>query len=131
MRTLSEEPLCLAVNRNYLSVERETIRLEDVTAVIDAYPMVVPSPAMYPEVLQGCLPNMDMPNARYVDTISSIPLYLTAGIAASIANGSNLLRADPDIRLIPIEGVPPVVQGIIWSRGNTNPLREKLLELVE
>lgn len=129
-RELSEEPLCLAVNRNYHTVARDSVPEEDIPRVLGECAVVAPSPESYPEVVQNCLPAMVMPNVRFVDTVSSIPLYLTTGLAASITNGNNLLRLDPSVKLIVIETAPPVVQGIIWSRNNTNPLLERLLELI-
>ncbi len=130
IRALSEEPLCLAVNRNYHPVEGDAIREEDIPRVLGGCAVVAPAPEAYPEVVQHCLPAMQMPNVRFVDTVSSIPLYLTAGLAASITNGNNLLRMDPNVKLLAIEDAPPVVQGLIWSRNNTNPLLEQLLNLI-
>ena len=129
-RALSEEPLCLAVNRNYVALTCQSIRQGDIPRVLEGCTIVAPSTDAYPEVVQNCLPTLLMPNVRFVDTVSSIPLYLATGLAASIANGNNLLRLEPSVKLIPIEGARPVVQGIFWSRNNTNPLLEQLLELI-
>lgn len=123
---LSVESLCLAVNHNYITVEKTHIKAEELSDTIGEYPIMAVSSSVYPEPLRKNLPQLTLPNVRYVNTISSIPLYLTTGIAVSIANGSNLLRIDPNVQLIAIEDVPPVTQGAIWCRSNTNPLLEQL-----
>lgn len=130
VRPLSEESLCLAVNKNYVTITQDSIHNEDIHQILGDCTIVVPSAEAYPEMVQSCLPALFMPNARFVDTVSSIPLYITAGIAVSIANESNLLRLDPNVKLVPLEGAPPVVQGVIWNKNNTNPLLEQLLDLI-
>ncbi|MCD8321286.1 MAG: LysR family transcriptional regulator [Oscillospiraceae bacterium] len=125
---LSTTSTYLAVRRDCVQVEEDSIRAEEVAGVLGEMPLVVADRSTYPDFVRGFLPAVTLGNVRTVSAISSISLYVATGLAAACVNGGNILSGQPGVQMIELTGVPPVTQGLIWRRTNANPLRMALLE---
>lgn len=128
---LSVDSMYLAYNPKYITVTQTYLRdNHEISQALGKFPVVLPASSTYPEIVRKNLPLLSALNVRYVDTASSISLYLTTGLAATITNEGSLIAADESISLIPL-GVESVIQGMIWSNSNTNPVLSKLIEYLE
>lgn len=89
----------------------------------------------FPEPLQdSLLKNMPFSGLRetskvqLLPAISSVSLYVAAGLAVTLTNKGNLLANDPNIVLLPVTGIRTMTQGLVWRRNGQNFLMRKLID---
>ena len=75
------------------------------------------------------------PDIQIHGTPLSIPAQVASGLCVSLSNKSNMFAIDPKTALIRID-VPPKVgtsyeKGLIYAAGNTSPLLQEFLALVQ
>ncbi len=65
---------------------------------------------------------------RYVTSLGAIPLYVVAGLGATMGNYSHMLRDDP--HAVFLQGNPErkIEKSILWNKENQNPLLPVLLK---
>ena len=128
---LSEEQLYLAVSRKFHAMETTELTQAQLLPKLEGCPIIAAAPSTYPETIQSFLPAFGMPHVRYVEGLSSIPLYVVTGLGAALINIRNLLALEPHVQLIKVTDIPPVTQGCIWRRDNTNALVLELLQVMQ
>lgn len=66
-----------------------------------------------------------------VKYLTAMPLYVSAGLGASVSNLSALLGADPNIRMIPITDGPTYPKIVAYRTLEDNPLMKDFIKLIE
>ncbi len=125
---LSHEPAHFAVHRQLLQVDRSSMKESELAALLTNCPVVGISPHMYPDRLLPYLPGTNTTRPHYVDHLSSVATQVICGIAGTFTNTNNLLSLYPDIQMIEISDMPPIVQGCVWRKDNRNTLRIAISE---
>lgn len=129
--SLSKEPMYLAYNPRFFHIDRQYIVDDhDVSTVLGDYPIYLVAASTYPQSIRSNLASIQIRSARYVESVLSIPLYITTGIAATIVNQNNVIAANRDFQFIPL-GVPKVTQGMVWLRRASNPILISLVSRLE
>lgn len=131
---LLKEPLCFTVGQSLLALSQDSITAADIPRLLENIPLVMTTPKMYPDSIQPYLPNLAPASANqilYVAELSSIPLYITSGFAATLTNKNNLISSAPMIQMIPVRDITPVTQGCVWLQSTKDPLLLELISLLE
>lgn len=68
---------------------------------------------------------------RYVEELSSIPLYVSLGVGVTIVNETHILRDDPNIGTIPLDRLVPIVKVLCFNKNNMSTLTERFLKVFE
>ena len=125
---LELERMFLAYNPKFKEI-RETYLENDqeISGILGDYPVFLVGTSTYPYLVRNHLPLIQISSAHFVDTVSSIPLYLITGMGTSIVNQNNMISIYPDIALIPM-GALPVAHGVVWRGDSDNPILYKLLD---
>lgn len=125
---LSQEPMYLAYNPNFLTFDQDSVKdNEELNVLLGDYPIVLAETASYPAMIRKSLPPIPLRGARFVSELSSIPLFISIGAAATITNGSSLIAADRNVALLPLH-ITSVMQGVVWLSERQNPILDKLLD---
>ena len=132
---LVSAPAVLAINRDLPEAKRERLSLEELNDLLEKLPLAMVTPDQFPETLQGSLmDNMPFKGLRstcqimLLPAISSVSLYVAAGLAVTLTNKGNLLANDPKIKFLPVEGMETMIQGLVWRRGSQNTMLTLLME---
>lgn len=133
VRPLTTEPICLVVNREYISISQPSVRSDEIAGLIRPYPLMAASLDAFPDPIRRSLPALDETYISFqrVSAFSTTEVHLLAGTAATIGNCHGLLHASPHIQMIPIEDYPPMTQALLYLDANTNPLLTALLEQLD
>ncbi len=132
----SSECPCLAVKRGLLPAHPGCISKSELHRLLGTIPLIAVSRRTYPEALQSHLPKLgkggqiDEENQLYTDSLSTISLYVTSGLAASIVNAHSLLALEPDVELIEICDLLPINQGCMWLREEKRPVLDRLIAIL-
>lgn len=132
---LVSAPAVLAINRDLPEAKRERLSLEELNDLLEKLPLAMVTPDQFPETLQGSLrENMPFTGLRstcqvmLLPAISSVSLYVAAGLAVTLTNKGNLLANDPKIKFLPVEGMETMIQGLVLRRGSQNTMLTLLME---
>lgn len=60
--------------------------------------------------------------------ISSVSLYVAAGLAVTLTNKGNLLSNDLKIKFLSVDGMETMIQGLVWRKNTQNVLLTELLK---
>lgn len=134
---LVRAPALLAINRDLSEARREQLTMDELNDLLERLPLAMVTPDQFPETLQGSLrENMPFTGLRstcqvmLLPAISSVSLYVAAGLAVTLTNKGNLLANDPKIRFLPVEGMETMIQGLVWRRSSQNTMLTHLIELL-
>lgn len=135
---LVKAPAVIAVNRDLPEARRDRLSMEEMNELLETIPLAMVTPEQFPETLQDSLMgNMPFTGLRescqikLLPAISSVSLYVAAGLAVTLVNEGNLLANDPKIKFLPVEGMAAMIQGLVWRRNTQNPLLDQLLQRLE
>lgn len=131
-------PARLAIERHHPIAQRSKLTFQELLDLMNELPLVMASRDQFPEPLQQSLlqfPPFDGLGAheaqvKLLPAISSIPLYVTTGLGMTLANRGSLLANDPNVVMLPIEGIPTMTQGLVWHKNAENHLLPELLSLL-
>lgn len=131
---LDTAPVHLAVNRQLLKAPRSSLKANELLDLLENIPLAMVTQNQFPESLQNSLmkfaPFTGLKASSQVmllPSTSSVSLYAATGLAVTLTNRGNLLANDPNIELIPVEGMGEITQGLVWRRGGQNPLLNQLV----
>ena len=132
---LVNAPAVIAINRGLPEAQRERLTMDEMNKLLETIPLAMVTPDQFPETLQNSLMS-NMPFTGLQDTcqikllpaISSVSLYVAAGLAVTLTNQGNLLANDPNIKFLPVDGMAPMIQGLVWRRNTQNALLMQMIE---
>lgn len=132
---LVNAPAVIAINRGLPEAQRERLTMDEMNELLERIPLAMVTPDQFPETLQNSLMG-NMPFTGLRDTcqikllpaISSVSLYVAAGLAVTLTNQGNLLANDPNIKFLPVDGMAPMIQGLVWRRNTQNALLVQMIE---
>lgn len=135
---LDTAPARLAIARHHPAAARTRLTFQDLLDLMDDLPLVMAARDQFPEPLQQALtqfPPFDGLGSRrsqvkLLPAISSVPLYVTTGLGMTLSNRGSLLANDPNVVMLPVEGIPLMTQGLVWYKNGDNPLLTQLLALL-
>ncbi len=121
-RPLSRDQAVFAISRERPLAQKETITFEDLVSET----LLVISPEdcrMGSELLFDHLRDMNLnaPSIRYAPNLSTVMLWVEAGLGVGIINHQSNLARNPNVRLIseiPLQDASPCVA---WRKDNLNP----------
>lgn len=132
---LVSAPAVIAINRELPEARRSHLTMDEMNTLLNKIPLAMVTPDQFPESLQdSLLCNMpfsglkDTCQIKLVSAISSVSLYVAAGLAVTLTNQGNLLANDPNIKFLPVEGMAPMIQGLVWRRSTQNPILNQLVD---
>ena len=131
-RPLSRDQAVFAISKERPLAQKETITFEDLVSET----LLVISPEdcrMGSELLFGHLRDMNLkaPSIRYAPNLSTVMLWVEAGLGVGIINHQSNLARNPNVRLIseiPLEDASPCVA---WKKENLNPAIALFDQLME
>lgn len=131
-RTLSQDQAVFAISKERPLAQKETITFEDL--VTETLLVISPDDCrMGGQLLFDHLreKKLSAPSVRYAPNLSTVMLWVEAGLGVGIINHQSNLARNPNIRLIseiPLREASPCVA---WKKENLNPaiaLFDQLLE---
>ncbi len=132
---LDTSPAQLAINRQLPAAGQGCLTLDDMIELLEDIPLAMVTQNQFPEPLQdSLLKNMpfsglrDTSKVQLLPAISSVSLYVAAGLAVTLTNKGNLLANDPNIILLPVSGMRTMTQGLVWRRSGQNFLVKQLVD---
>lgn len=132
---LDTSPAQLAINRHLPAANWGSMTMESMNELLEEIPLAMVTQNQFPEPLQdSLLKNMpfsglgESSKVQLLPAISSVSLYVAAGLAVTLTNKGNLLVNDPNIVLLPVDGMRTMTQGLVWRRNGQNFLMRKLVE---
>ncbi len=132
---LDTSPAHLAISRHLPAAARSELTKEEMAELLEEIPLAMVTQNQFPEPLQGSLlKNPPFSGLRadslvhLLPAISSVSLYVAAGLAVTLTNRGNLLANDPNVVFIPVRGMTTMTQGLVWRRGVQNSLLHRLIE---
>lgn len=132
---LDTSPAQLAINRQLPAAGQGCLTLNDMIELLEDIPLAMVTQNQFPEPLQdSLLKNMpfsglrDTSKVQLLPAISSVSLYVAAGLAVTLTNKGNLLANDPNIVLLPVSGMRTMTQGLVWRRNGQNFLVKQLVD---
>lgn len=131
-RPLSRDQAVFAISKERPLAQKETITFEDLVSET----LLVISPEdcrMGSELLFGHLRDMNLkaPSIRYAPNLSTVMLWVEAGLGVGIINHQSNLARNPNVRLIseiPLKDASPCVA---WKKENLNPAIALFDQLME
>lgn len=132
-------PARLAIHCKHPCASRESLSYSDLEQIIDEIPLVMADLSQFPEPLQTSLlhfPPFDGlgPKGRQLklmSAISSVSLYVALGLGVTLSNRGNLLANDPNVVMLPVDGLPAITQGLVWRKNCSNTLLKQLVSLLK
>ena len=137
---LFEEQECVAIAKKHPFAKKDRLTQAEITDLMYELPLVMAALDTFPlpmrERLSQEFPIKSMaegtdPRLRMVSSVSTIPLFVTAGLAFSFVNETNILSIDPNVKLILTEGMPAMQKGLTWRDGNNNPALLEFIHLLK
>lgn len=132
---LDTSPAQIAINRKLPQADQPTLTLEEMNELLEEIPLAMVTQHQFPEPLQDSLKKFapfaglrDTSRVMILPASSSVSLYAAIGLAVTLTNRGNLLKNDPNIVMIPVEGISTITQGLVWRRGAQNPMLLQLLQ---
>lgn len=131
-RPLSRDQAVFAISKKRPLAQKETITFEDLVSET----LLVISPEdcrMGVELLFGDLnaQGLRAPSVRYAPNLSTVMLWVEAGLGVGIINHQSNLARNPNVRLIseiPLKDASPCAA---WKKGNLNPAIALFDQLME
>lgn len=131
-------PARLAIHREHPCASRDSLSYSDLDEILDDIPLVMADLSQFPEPLQSSLlhfPPFDGlgpkgEQLKLLSAISSVSLYVALGLGVTLSNRGNLLANDPNVVMLPVEGIPAITQGLVWRKNCSNPLLMQLVDLL-
>ena len=131
-RSLGRDQAVFAISKKRPLAQKETITFEDLVSET----LLVISPEdcrMGTELLFGDLHHQGLsaPSIRYAPNLSTVMLWVEAGLGVGIINHQSNLARNPDVRLIseiPLKDASPCVA---WKKQNLNPAIALFDQLME
>lgn len=128
-------PAQLAIRKGHPFAELKSATYADLDVISNELPLVMADLSQFPEPLQQSLrrfPPFDgvgpsNSHVKLIPYIGSVALYVTAGLGITLTNRKNLLANDPNVNMIPLLGVPKIVQGLVWRKSCRNALLNQLI----
>jgi len=125
----------LAISKKHPVAEFDEVSMDDVFSSLKVMPLVMAALDTFPLPMRKALsnyppcniPGTNFPALKLVSTVSSIPLYVTAGLGGTLVNPGNLLSIDPNVKLIPVIDGPTMTSGLVWRTENSNPILGKVV----
>ena len=134
-KELSKEPSCLAMQKTRAMRFGQTILPKDADELLHEIKLCLITLDSYDSVgepLQSARSNlhMEIPDECYsIDTkFESMPLKVAAGLCVTIANSTHIMKLDPDVCLLPVEGASEYRKGTLFRLDYTNPALSKFLQ---
>ncbi len=135
---LDSAPARLVIAREHPAAAHSSLTFQELLELMDEFPLVMASRDNFPEPLQHALlqfPPFDglgahQDQVKLLPAISSVPLYVTSGLGITLSNRGSLLANDPNVVMLPVEGIPAMTQGLVWYKNGDNPLLIRLLDLL-
>ena len=132
---LVTQPAVVAINRKLPEADRVSLNMEEMIDLLEKIPLAMVTPEQFPESLQNSLlcniPFTGLKEScqiKLLPAISSVSLYVAAGLAVTLTNKGNLLANDPNVKFLEVEGMAPIIQGLVWRKNTQNPLLARLIE---
>jgi DNA-binding transcriptional LysR family regulator len=131
---LNKAPAQLAIHRALPESARSSFTLDELNRLLERIPLAMVTQNQFPEPLQDSLmkfvPFTNLEGdakVQLLPAISSVSLYVAAGLAVTLTNQGNLLANDPNIVLIPVKGISTISQGLVWRKNARNPILNLLI----
>lgn len=137
---LFDETEFVAIAKNHPAAKKDHLSRAEITDLMFDLPLVMAALDTFPQPMRGRLsqeyPMNTMaedgdPRMRMVSSVSTIPLFVTAGLAFSFVNETNILSIDPNVKLIEAMDMPAMQKGLTWRNGNSNPALQEFIRLLE
>ena len=121
-RPLTPDPAVLAISRNRPLARKDTITLSDLQdetlILISPDDCRVGGPMMLEHLTEAKVPARSI---RYAPNLSTVMLWIEAGLGVGVINHSSSLARNPSIRLIDEIPLNDASGCLAWRRDNMNP----------
>lgn len=132
---LVKAPAVIAINRDLPEADHDHLTMDEMNDLLERIPLAMVTPDQFPETLQdslmGNMPFIGLREScqiKLLPAISSVSLYVAAGLAVTLTNKGNLLANDPNIKFLPVEGMADMIQGLVWRKATQNSLLTELIK---
>ena len=135
---LSVESALLAVPAECVLPEERPLSPEACLMLFEAYPLLLPAdrnfdfPAGNPVELWARQANLGelRPNARLVNQIGTIPVYVAAGLGVATINETHVLTLDPRCKTVPIATNDVYTKVLTYNPNNPKPYVQDFLRIL-
>lgn len=135
----SDEPACLAVCARQAETLPAALSGMELERLLRRVPVLLPDGEGFAPPREDPVgdleDNMDfaepLRNVMMVRQLTSVPLYVSAGLGVAVTNRTALIATDPNIRLIPILDSPTYPKVLAYRSLEQNPLLPHFIALVE
>jgi DNA-binding transcriptional LysR family regulator len=133
-------PFFLAVSKRHPTAQLNNIDVNKIAEISETIPLIFASSENFPPPLRNYLDKHlnDITSefgckirSHVVPSVSSLPLYVTAGLGVALVNRSNILSIDPNTKLIQVEGGDILTKGLMWKTDTANPLVRLIAQYIE
>lgn len=135
--TLTQEPGCIAMQRELATGYLEYILPEEANQLIKRVPIHLITSDHFEtisEPVQALRSNFHLEFSedccRLEGEPMSIPLKIGAGLCLTVVNRTHIMDNDPDISLIPVKGAKPYRKVLIYKKTRTNPAADEFLDIL-
>ncbi|MBP2655197.1 MAG: hypothetical protein H6Q73_2766 [Firmicutes bacterium] len=137
-KPISAEHFYLAISNQHPVAKLEKIDYRGIAKVTETLPLMMISVESFAPPMRQMLSNylnsarfVEKLSARLVQSVSSLPLYVAAGLGVTLVNRDNILSTDPNVRLIEVEDGDIITKGLLWKKSNVNPVINMILTEVD
>ena len=134
----TNEPPHMALPRAFPLTDKDHLTGEDVLAISQKLPYLRLSPRCFEQkaVVPGGSfwenavgPANTLYKRRYLDDVETIPVYVSAGLGFALANSTNILAIDPNVRLLPFTDGVDIIKACCYFIGNDTPIIKAFMEI--
>lgn len=139
MLPLSEELEYIAISKKHPIAKKQKVSMQEIEDLMYELPLVMAAMDTFPQPMRehlareypmSLMSDGAVARIKMVSSLTTIPLYITAGLGFSFVNKTNILSIDPNVELIAADEIGTFTKGLTWRKGNENPVLDEFLEII-